>query len=350
MRANLHRRSSAEKKKPAALRPPVFVGGGDSYTSDTCDSLVEACAKGDVVMHAFARSTYPGTHLSPECLPNLCSLGYWDAKKDQQWGLDWHRNEGIEITFLSAGTLDFAVSEVDYPLSAGQLTVTRPWQRHRLGKPYVASSRLHWLILDVEVRKPNDPWRWPEWLVFDEAELNRLTDLLQHNEYPVMQGTKEIENCFARAAAVIDQGSPELAKNRIKIYINEILVLLLDVLENAGRLLNQELSSSRHTVQVFLGELHRHLDYEWTVEDMANECGLARSRFNHYCKIITNLPPLDYLSQLRLETATRLLATTDLPVALVAAQCGYQSSRYFSTKFRAFANCSPSDYRLSHGG
>ncbi len=26
------------------------------------------------------------------------TVGYWNAKHDQGWGLDWHRNEGIELT------------------------------------------------------------------------------------------------------------------------------------------------------------------------------------------------------------------------------------------------------------
>ena len=33
-------------------------------------------------------------------LPGLKMAGYWDADSDQDWGLPWHRNEGIELTLL----------------------------------------------------------------------------------------------------------------------------------------------------------------------------------------------------------------------------------------------------------
>ncbi len=340
----------AGRAKSASKRPPVFIGEGEVFHSDTCDDLERAHRLGDVELSAFARSSYPGTLLPENCLPRVCTIGHWDARGEQHWGLPWHRNEGIEITYLSRGQLEFAVDDVDYPLQAGNLTVTRPWQRHRLGNPHVAASRLHWLILDVEVRRPNASWKWPDWLVFSMDDLDRLTDLLQHNEHPVLEGNREVENCFDRIASVVTGGNPESSANRIKVYINELLVLLLDLLTHADRPLDPQLSSSLRTVKYFIEELDKHLDYEWTVDDMATECGLARSRFAHYCKIVTNLPPLDYLTQRRIRAAAELLRGTDIPIQEIASRCGYQSARYFSAKFRAHMACSPSVYRGRSGG
>jgi len=42
-------------------------------------------------------------------LPKVKSLAYWDAHELQDWGLGWHRNEGIELTFLESGSLDFGI-------------------------------------------------------------------------------------------------------------------------------------------------------------------------------------------------------------------------------------------------
>jgi AraC family L-rhamnose operon regulatory protein RhaS len=39
---------------------------------------------------------------------------------------------------------------------------------------------------------------------------------------------------------------------------------------------------------MFLVELTRRLGEEWTLDAMARECGLNRTRFSHYCKPITN--------------------------------------------------------------
>ena len=112
-------------------------------------------------MPTNATLLYPGKRLPEKCLQEVCSVGVWDASKTQNWGLDWHRNEGVEITYLEKGSLGFSVDGWEGQLMPGNLTVTRPWQKHRVGNPEVGASRLHWLILDVGVRQPHFAWQWP---------------------------------------------------------------------------------------------------------------------------------------------------------------------------------------------
>src|SRR5207249_3334840 len=103
-------------------------------------------------------------------LCGIKSIGYWDALGPQTWGLPWHRNEGVEVTFLESGRLGFAVDGREYALQPDALTVTRPWQSHRVGNPLIGPGKLHWLILDVGVRRPNQAWRWPDWVMLKGAD------------------------------------------------------------------------------------------------------------------------------------------------------------------------------------
>ena len=113
-----------------------------------------------------------GAKAPPHTLPGVKSLGFWDADHRQDWGLDWHRNEGIELTLLESGRLPFSVDGQDLDLKPGDLTITRPWQLHRVGRPHVTACRLHFLILDVGVRRPHQRWKWPPWLVLSPATGN----------------------------------------------------------------------------------------------------------------------------------------------------------------------------------
>jgi hypothetical protein len=121
------------------------------------------------------------------------TVGFWDAEHDQQWGLDWHRNEGLELTYLERGTLAFGVDDHQYALHPDDLTITRPWQPHRVGTPHVTAGRLHWVILDVGVRHPHHAWRWPGWLVLTKADIQELTNFLRQNEQPVWHASEEID-------------------------------------------------------------------------------------------------------------------------------------------------------------
>lgn len=52
-----------------------------------------------------------------------------------------------------------------------------------------------------------------------------------------------------------------------------------------------------------------------------------------------------YQRQLRLELAARLLATTDLPVAAIAQQCGFFDQSHLTNSFRRYLGAPPSRYR-----
>lgn len=166
--------------------PPVaYIGRRHIYHADTCRPLVQAVSRGELRFVARARGSYPGERLPSCMLPGLRSVGFWDARAQQSWELPTHRNEGIEFTYLATGRLGFEVDRRRYDLRAGDLTVTRPWQPHRVGCPAVSAGRLYWIILDVGVRRPYQPWRWPSWIVLAPDDLARLTRLLSRCERPV---------------------------------------------------------------------------------------------------------------------------------------------------------------------
>ena len=53
----------------------------------------------------------------------------------------------------------------------------------------------------------------------------------------------------------------------------------------------------------------------------------------------------EYINQIRIEEAKRLLLTTNLSVSEVAGMSGYENISYFSTVFRKYTGMSPIDWR-----
>lgn len=329
---------------------PVYVDRGGRYAADTCEALKAAARRGEVVLDGLARGAYPGARMPAGWVPEVRSLGAWDATRPQRWGLDPHRNEGIEFTFLSRGRLDFEVDGRPYLLRRGDLTITRPWQRHRVGAPAVAASRLHWLILDVRVRRPHQRWVWPDWLVCAPADLARLTRLLQHNETPVWRGNARVGECFERLSAVCRRPHPPRAASRLALLINDLLLEVLDLLDRRDIRLDASLTRARRSVDLFLREVAAHPGGPWTLDAMAAHCGLRRSRFAHYTRDLTGLTPVEYLTACRVAAARRLLREEpDRPVTGIAFDCGFQSSQYFANVFRRLTGVAPGAYRRDPG-
>lgn len=330
------------------VRPAIYHSTETVYRADTCDRLKQAAARGELRLAGFGRRGYPGVRLPAGVLKEVASVGYWDAPRPQSWGLDWHRNEGIEFTFLARGRLDFAVDGRRYPLNAGDLTITRPWQKHRVGSPHIHASRLIWVILDLHVRRPDEPWQWPRWLVFAPKDLQRLTDLLRHCEQPVWKASPAIRTGFEKIAEHLEAAGAGGAETQLKILLNALLFDLLQMLNTRRISLQPDLASTRRAVELFLQNLPEQLDQPWSLDSMAKHCGLARSRFAHYCDEITNLSPGRYLMRCRLETARRLLrASPEMSVTDVAFACGFNSSQYFANAFRQCFGVAPRGCRDS---
>jgi AraC-like DNA-binding protein len=91
--------------------------------------------------------------------------------------------------------------------------------------------------------------------------------------------------------------------------------------------------------------LRERLDEPLSVEEIAAVAGMSRYHFSRKFQEHTGLPPMRYLREARCERATVLLATTDMPIKTVAAECGFESAAYFCRTFRRITSLTPSEYR-----
>ncbi len=104
-----------------SLSVPIFRGRTENFYADACGTLVAAAEANTVHFKALARGHYPGRRLSKHALVGVKTIGFWDARLNQSWGLDWHRNEGIEFTFLERGRVGFSIDNHQLPQKPNDL-------------------------------------------------------------------------------------------------------------------------------------------------------------------------------------------------------------------------------------
>lgn len=323
-----------------------FLDDGKAYNPDSCAPLENAAKRQEVDMCVLARDHYPGIRLKEDELEHIKSIGYWNATKQQSWELDWHYNEGIEICFLEAGRLDFCVGNDVLPLQAQNLSITRPWLLHKIGN--IGRSKLHWLIIDVGVRFPHQDWVWPDWIVISKPNLLKLTKILQFNEQPVWKANSVLKDCFVELGQIITQNDKPYLDSKIKICINRILISLLELFEKESVSFDEGLTSSKRSVEIFLTKLDSLYAQTWTVENMAEYCGLGVTQFSKYCQEITNRSPMKYLNDIRLEkSCLQLIRYVDKNIIEIALDCGFSSNQYFTRVFKERYGMSPQRYRIA---
>ena len=78
---------------------------------------------------------------------------------------------------------------------------------------------------------------------------------------------------------------------------------------------------------------------------LAEVAGLSRFHFSRAFRSAMGEPPLAYLARRRLETAKRMLRTSETPLREVARLSGFNSPSRFADRFRRHMGVTPSDYR-----
>jgi AraC family transcriptional activator of mtrCDE len=72
----------------------------------------------------------------------------------------------------------------------------------------------------------------------------------------------------------------------------------------------------------------------WNLDELAARANASRASFVRMFQRVAQRAPLQFLTELRLELASRKLRTTHLALAEVAAEAGYRSESSFSRAFR----------------
>jgi AraC family transcriptional regulator, L-rhamnose operon regulatory protein RhaS len=333
---------NAEARLHALARPAVFTEPGALMYAGNCADLYEASLAGKVTLDAWTRRKYPGKPLG-DALPQVLSVGGWDAARAQDWGLKEHCNEGVKIAYLARGSMVLKVDGQRHELTEGQMFVVRPWQLHQFGDPHVAASQIIWVLFDVGVRRPHEDWLWPDWMAWPERDTERLTKLLSRNEQHVLTASRDVARSFHDIADIVAGHDVAGNETRLRLLISLMLLQFMEQMEHQSPVLDEELASSKRTVQIFLNRLPHALDENWTLENMAAECSLSRTQFSQHW---TNMTPVRYLQMVRLEAAKKWLSErASATVTEIALECGFSSSQYFATCYKRRFGFSPQQTR-----
>jgi AraC-like DNA-binding protein len=98
-----------------------------------------------------------------------------------------------------------------------------------------------------------------------------------------------------------------------------------------------------------LAAIHSRPEHEWSVRELADLAGLSRSKFAVRFVEVFGCPPFDYLRDVRMRLACRLLHETDHGIKEISARAGYSTEASFSRAFSHWSGCAPGAYRRQKG-
>jgi transcriptional regulator GlxA family with amidase domain len=91
--------------------------------------------------------------------------------------------------------------------------------------------------------------------------------------------------------------------------------------------------------------LHARPAHPWTLPDLAREVASSRSNVAKRFTELVGQPPMQYLTQWRMQVAANLLTQSTMKVAAIGAAAGYESEAAFSRAFKKATGLAPGAWR-----
>ncbi|MCI5857320.1 MAG: AraC family transcriptional regulator [Agathobacter sp.] len=279
-------------------------------------------------------------------------LNYGDSEHSQSIG---YMNKNVDLEINSCGM---------YRLDPGNdLEACRPGGRNDYQLIYIASGKGYFyfdsLKNPLEVAAGNMVLYPPHalqkyeyhgndcatiyWIHFTGAKIDGLFQKfdLDPDSHTIFSGT---ESYYALA---FEQIILELQLQK-KFYKESTQMLFTHIIALVGRHqqeLTQNRAFSQNEVTQCMYYLREHYRDNINIESYVKGRGYSTSSFFRKFKSHTGMTPLQYLLEIRLSYASKLLESTNLQINEISELIGYDNALYFSRLFHRHIGESPREYR-----
>jgi AraC-like DNA-binding protein len=100
-----------------------------------------------------------------------------------------------------------------------------------------------------------------------------------------------------------------------------------------------------YTFNSIIEYIDRHFDEKLNVNILAKQFYMSPSSFSHLFKRRVNKTVTEYINEIRISHAKSFLEREDMSIGEIASLVGFSDMNYFSRKFKAITETTPSEYR-----
>lgn len=252
----------------------------------------------------------------------VCNTGgKFFCSPDLSWEVDTHAFDQNKFYFIIDGECIITVNGQEYLARAGQwffIPAGTPHAYHNLKE---CSFEKYWMHFDL----------------YPSADLFSMLDLPYFVDVPK---DSLVYDLFRQASEAM-QSDSLTDRIRLKTCLLMLISEYISLVHPDG--VAVEDTDSR--IDRMLRYINRNLDKPLSVTDLAEHFHLHPTHLIRFFKEKTGETPANYIRIRRMETAKRLLESTDLYISQIMEQIGFCDESQFSKQFKKYYALSPRNYR-----
>ncbi|GLX67578.1 AraC family transcriptional regulator [Paenibacillus glycanilyticus] len=241
------------------------------------------------------------------------------------------------LLLVTAGDCSVYASDVLIPALEQSCYMIPPGQRWYISNysgSQVEIYSMSFKIWNVETEKalciPLQPIHY-NWRLFPYTRAVKLAEQLTNNS-----GNEESDSVHGMGAGN--------KMHRRRMLFMELMGMLLQ--HNADSAASGSLPSAERSVSF----MEEHYMHPLSIKQLAEQSGAQPGQYASMVKQLTGFAPLEYLNQIRIKQAKKLLLTTGDPLREIARKVGFEDEYYFSRRFRQHTGLAPRQYAESMSG
>jgi len=291
-------------------------------------------------MHQFVFQQGLSGALRP--FPHILELGVKKIQSIQLNSFPESRADCFRIFHVIEGKFDWSINSEAYTLFPGDTAIISAGTLFGNSKNILEIGSIAWM--HVKLGKAKDKLFTEEsYTGLNAGEQQAILKVLLMNTIPVISKLTE-------TSRILNAISYELQHQEIG-HLTRVSQLTDEMFITLTRYLSNQKDPVRNFPKVFMQleqELRKDLSHQWTVEEMAAIAGMGNTVFNERVKAFTGFTPLNYLINIRISEAMKLLKKNKVNITDIALDTGFYSSQHFSTTFKKLTGYTPREFRKNY--
>ncbi len=269
----------------------------------------------------------------------LLSGDEWHISDVPAKRLHFHNCMEIGLCEEGSGTMEFVDRKL--PFHAGDTTLIASDVIHTTYSTPGTSSKWSYIFVDIE------EFFYP----YFSLDLLNHSDLIQEviHSYSAILPKLAYPEIYAQMIHMIHILKQKNTNYRFATY-GTLMAFLIDVMniyDNSREedIFNKQVPDNSLSIAPALDFIRKNYSQEFSMESLADLCNMSATHFRRTFASVMNTGALEYLIRIRIEKASLLLRTTDMPILNISEEVGFHSLSSFNRHFSSIVGEAPRDWR-----